>query len=64
MTDPPFTIRIRSENNEDMDWMVKPDQVTFLQTLVSKIINTNFSEGYNFKGYLFCQSQPDFAIMD
>ncbi|XP_059177146.1 dual specificity mitogen-activated protein kinase kinase 5-like [Physella acuta] len=33
MTDPPFTIRIRSENNQDMDWMVKPDEVTFLQTL-------------------------------
>ncbi|XP_012944638.2 dual specificity mitogen-activated protein kinase kinase 5 [Aplysia californica] len=33
MSEPPFTIRIRSENNEDMDWMVKPDEVTFLQTL-------------------------------
>ena len=31
---PPFTIRIRTENNQDMDWMVKPDEVTFLQTLV------------------------------
>lgn len=30
---PPFTIRIRTENNQDMDWMVKPDEVTFLQTL-------------------------------
>jgi mitogen-activated protein kinase kinase 5 len=33
MSEPPFTIRIRSENNPDMDWMVKPDEVTFLQTL-------------------------------
>ena len=33
MAEPPFTIRIRSENNEDMDWMVRPDEVTFLQTL-------------------------------
>ncbi|GFS11475.1 dual specificity mitogen-activated protein kinase kinase 5 [Elysia marginata] len=30
---PPFTIRIRTENNQDMDWMVKPDEVTFLRTL-------------------------------
>ena len=33
MAEPPFTLRIRSENLEDMDWMVKPDEVTFLQTL-------------------------------
>ncbi|BFY98668.1 hypothetical protein BsWGS_01708 [Bradybaena similaris] len=33
MSDPPFTIRIRSDNTPDMDWMVKPDEVTFLQTL-------------------------------
>ncbi|GFO50343.1 dual specificity mitogen-activated protein kinase kinase 5, partial [Plakobranchus ocellatus] len=30
---PPFTLRIRTENYQDMDWMVKPDEVTFLQTL-------------------------------
>ncbi|KAH9487860.1 Dual specificity mitogen-activated protein kinase kinase 5 [Bulinus truncatus] len=33
MSEPPFTIRIRSENNQDMDWMVNPDEVTFRQTL-------------------------------
>ncbi|KAK0048963.1 dual specificity mitogen-activated protein kinase kinase 5-like isoform X1, partial [Biomphalaria pfeifferi] len=33
MSEPPFTIRIRSENNQDMDWFVNPDEVTFRQTL-------------------------------
>ncbi|KAK7115614.1 dual specificity mitogen-activated protein kinase kinase 5-like [Littorina saxatilis] len=33
MSEPPFTIRIHTENNQDMDWMVRLEDVTFRQTL-------------------------------
>ena len=35
MDEPPFTIRIHTENNQDMDWIVRLEEVTFRQTLVS-----------------------------
>lgn len=31
---PTFTVRIRTEQAQDMDWMVQPDQITFHQALV------------------------------
>ena len=34
MAEPPFTIRIHTEK-QDMDWMVRLEEVTFRQTLVS-----------------------------
>ncbi|XP_046330578.2 dual specificity mitogen-activated protein kinase kinase 5-like [Haliotis rufescens] len=33
MNVPPLTIRIRNDQDQDMDWMVQPDEVTFRQTL-------------------------------
>ena len=35
MDEPPFTIRIHIENHQDMDWIVRLEEVTFRQTLVS-----------------------------
>lgn len=32
-TQPPFTMRIRTEQEQDMDWMVQPREVTFHQAL-------------------------------
>jgi len=31
---PTFTVRIRTEQEQDMDWMVQPDQISFHQALV------------------------------
>ena len=31
---PPFTLRIRTEQEQDIDWMVQPDEITFHQALV------------------------------
>ena len=31
---PPFTLRIRTEQDQDIDWMVQPDEITFHQALV------------------------------
>ncbi|KAL5004193.1 hypothetical protein ScPMuIL_017649 [Solemya velum] len=38
-TPPPFTLRIRTQNDEDIDWMVQPDEITFHQALevISKV---------------------------
>lgn len=30
---PPFTLRIRTEQDQDIDWMVQPDEITFHQAL-------------------------------
>lgn len=32
----PFTVRIRTEQEQDMDWMVQPEEITFHQALVRK----------------------------
>lgn len=36
MNQPPFTIRIRTEQEQDMDWMVQPNAISFHQALVCK----------------------------
>ncbi|ESP00512.1 hypothetical protein LOTGIDRAFT_157785 [Lottia gigantea] len=33
MNEPPFTLRIHVEGQQDMDWMVQPEDVTFQRTL-------------------------------
>lgn len=33
MNQPPFTIRIRTEQEQDMDWMVQPNAISFHQAL-------------------------------
>ncbi|KAK6179430.1 hypothetical protein SNE40_011791 [Patella caerulea] len=40
MNEPPFTLRIHVEGDQDMDWMVQPEEVTFQQTLevISQLI--------------------------
>ncbi|XP_052101658.1 dual specificity mitogen-activated protein kinase kinase 5-like [Mytilus californianus] len=37
---PTFTVRIRTEQEQDMDWMVQPDQITFNQALevISRVL--------------------------
>lgn len=37
---PTFTVRIRTEQAQDMDWMVQPDQITFHQALevISRVL--------------------------
>lgn len=37
MNQPPFTIRIRTEQEQDMDWMVQPNAINFHQALVCSI---------------------------
>jgi len=37
---PKFTLRIRTEQEQDIDWRVDPDSITFHQALVSLRITT------------------------
>ncbi|KAL3865518.1 hypothetical protein ACJMK2_042894 [Sinanodonta woodiana] len=36
---PPFTLRIRTEQEQDFDWMVQPDEITFHQALPSSFLD-------------------------